>query len=84
MKDSNDKIPISFRLNSRLIKKDEQCEDIYKVGGKYSNEIEKIVFLLEITTTIAENAQQLKMIQKLIEFYKTGGVKVFDEFNMSV
>jgi dipeptidyl-peptidase III len=83
IKDPNDATPISYGLNSKLVKKDGKVmEDVYKVGGLYSEAIEKIVFWLEKASTVAENEQQKQVIDKLIEFYNTGDLNVYDEYNV--
>ena len=47
-------------------------ESVYKIGGLYSKAIEQIVMWLEKASTVAENENQKKTIEKLIEYYKTG------------
>ncbi len=79
----NDTTPISYGLNSKLAKENGQIVDkTYKVGGMYSASIEKIVYWLEKAVTVAENDLQKKTFEKLIEFYKTGDLKKFDEYNI--
>jgi dipeptidyl-peptidase III len=81
MKDPNDAEPISYGLNSRLVKKDGIVqEEVYKVGGRYSAALEKVVFWLEKAAAVAENDQQRAVIEKLIEFNKTGNLRTFDEY----
>ncbi|MEE9429794.1 MAG: dihydrofolate reductase [Melioribacteraceae bacterium] len=76
--------PISFGLNSRLIKKNGQIrEHVWKLGGMYSASIEKIIYWLEQATTVAENELQKKTLELLIEYYKTGDLKKFDEYNIA-
>jgi len=83
MKKPGDETPISYGLNSKLVKKDGILkEEVYKIGGLYSPAIEKIVYWLEKAATVAENDQQKAVINKLIEFYRTGDLKVYDEFNI--
>jgi dipeptidyl-peptidase-3 len=83
MRDASDKSPISYGLNSKLVKKDGVVkEDVYKIGGLYSAAIEKIVFWLEKAATVAENDQQKKVIDSLIEFYKTGDLHIYDRYNV--
>ena len=82
-KDPNDPEPISYGLNSRLVKKNGVVyEEIYKVGGKYSAALEKIVYWLEKASEVAENDQQKAVIDKLIEYYRTGDLKIYDEYNV--
>ena len=81
MKVKNDPEPISYGLNSKLVKKDGVVqEEVYKVGGLYSAALEKVVYWLEKAKAVAENDQQRGAIQKLIEFNQTGNLKTFDEY----
>lgn len=80
-KDVNDLSPVSFGLNSRLVKENGRIfEKIWKVGGLYSPAIEKVVYWLEKAAPYAENAQQRAAIDKLISYYKSGSLKDFDEY----
>ena len=77
----DDKTPVSFGLNSKLMKeKGKLVEKVWKVGGMYSAVIEKIVSWLEKASAIAENDTQKKALDLLIEFYKTGDLKKFDDY----
>ncbi len=81
--DSKDPRPISYGLNSKLVKENGKIiEKVWKVGGMYSQAIEKIVFWLEKAVKVAENDIQKQAFQKLIEYYKTGDLKKFDEYNI--
>lgn len=83
MKDPKDTTPISYGLNSRLVKKDGKVqEEVYKIGGRYSAAIEKIVENLKKAEAVAENDQQKAYINKLIEYYTTGNLKTFDEYSI--
>lgn len=83
MKKPGDSTPISYGLNSRLVKKDGKLvEEVYKVDGKYTKAIEKIVENLTKALEFAENDQQKGHIAKLIEYYKTGDLKTFDEYSI--
>ncbi len=83
MKDPKDTTPISYGLNSRLVKKDGKVqEEVYKVGSRYSAAIEKIVENLKKAQAVAENEQQKAHIGKLIEYYTTGNLKTFDEYSI--
>ncbi|MEO6538889.1 MAG: hypothetical protein ABIT07_12515, partial [Ferruginibacter sp.] len=73
----------SWGLNSQLVKeKGQLVEKVWKVGGMYSAAIEKIVSWLEKAATVAENEQQKTTLLLLIQYYKTGDLKTFDEFNI--
>ncbi|MDR0798307.1 MAG: dipeptidyl peptidase 3 [Dysgonamonadaceae bacterium] len=83
MKLPNDSTPVPYGLNSRLVKKDGKLvEEVYKVGGLYSPAIEKIVYWLEEASKYAEDDQQKKVIDLLIDFYKTGDLKKYDEYSI--
>ncbi len=74
---------LSIGLNSKLVKENGiVVEKTYKLGGMYSKAIEKIIYWLEKAITVAENDHQKKALQKLVEFYKTGDLKAFNEFNV--
>ncbi|MDR1740015.1 MAG: dipeptidyl peptidase 3 [Bacteroidales bacterium] len=79
----DDPRPISYGLNSRLVKKDGViAEDIYKIDGLYGDAIKQIVFWLEKASTVADNNMQKSHILKLVEYYKTGNLRTFDEYNI--
>ncbi len=81
--DPKDPRPISYGLNSKLVKENGKIiEKIWKVGGMYSTAIEKIIYWLEKAVNVAENEIQKQALQKLIEYYKTGDLKKFDEYNI--
>lgn len=68
-------------LNSKLTKEDGQVvEKTYKIGGMYSAALEKVVENLEKALPYAENEQQRLVIEKLIEFNKTGDLQAFNEY----
>lgn len=81
MKDPKDETPVSYGLNSRLVKENGQLkEKVWKVGGLYTQAIEKIVYWLKKAETVAENDKQKAVIAQLIKFYETGDLKDFDEY----
>ena len=81
MKDPNDKTPVSYGLNSRLSKANGQLkEKVWKVGGLYTEALEKIVGELEKAVPFTENEAQKAVINKLIEYYQTGDLKTFDAY----
>lgn len=74
----------SWGLNSKLIKTDGKIQEkVWKVGGMYSGAIEKIVYWLEKAIPVAENDQQRKSLELLVEYYKTGDLKIFDEYSIA-
>ena len=81
MRKPNDNQPISYGLNSRLVKRDGKIyEEVYKIGGRYTKALERIVYWLELAKGVAENDEQRNVIDLLIEFNKTGDLKTFDEY----
>lgn len=84
LKDTTDLTPVSYGLNSRLVKDADGtiCEQVYKVGGYYSDAIEKIVADLEKALPFAENQQQKAVIEELVKFYRTGSLKTFDDYSI--
>lgn len=82
MNDQDDPTPISYGLNSKMVRDEDGTiiERKWKVGGMYSAAIERIVYWLEEASTVAENEQQKKALELLIEFYKTGDLETFDEY----
>ncbi len=83
IEDKNDQTPIWYGLNSKLVKENGKLvEKVWKVGGMYSPAIEKIVYWLEKAVTVAENEHQKETLQKLVEFYKTGDLHVWDNYNI--
>ncbi|BDC99272.1 dipeptidyl-peptidase 3 family protein [Persicobacter psychrovividus] len=82
--DRNNPRPVAHGLNSKLIKKNGKVvEDTYKVGGLYTEALEKVVFWLEKAKSVAENEGQQKWLSLLIDFYKTGDLKTFDDFSVA-
>ncbi len=82
--DANDQTPIEYGLNSKLVKVDGKVvEQQWKVGGMYTQAIEKIVFWLEKAAGVAETPEQKKSLELLAEYYKTGDLKKFDEYNIA-
>ncbi|MBZ0201231.1 MAG: dipeptidyl peptidase 3 [Ignavibacteriaceae bacterium] len=81
--DKNDPAPIWYGLNSKLVKNNGKIEEeVYKVGGLYSPAIENIVLWLKKASAAAQNDLQKKTIDKLVEFYETGDLKKWNEYNI--
>lgn len=75
--------PVSRGLNSTLVKKDGRLmEEVWKVGGKYSEPIEQVVAHLEKAAVYACNEQQRKVINLLVTFYLTGDLGIFDTYSI--
>ncbi|MDE6693504.1 MAG: dipeptidyl peptidase 3, partial [Muribaculaceae bacterium] len=84
LKNPADSTPISYGLNSRVVKdKDGKItEEVYKIGGRYSKNIEKIVENLNQARRYAQNDAQRKTIDLLVSYYTTGDLKTFDEYSI--
>lgn len=81
LKNPSDETPISYGLNSRLVKVNGKVEEkVWKVGGLYGAAIEKIVYWLKKAEAVAENPEQKAVIEKLVDFYNTGDLKTFDDY----
>jgi dipeptidyl-peptidase-3 len=71
-------------LNSKVLKENGQVtEKVWKVGGMYSAALEKVVYWLDKAAGVAENEQQKKALQLLSEYYKTGDLHKWDEYNIA-
>ncbi len=75
--------PVSWGLNSQLVKGENGVieERVWKIGGMYSAAIEKIVYWLEMAHGVA-NDKQKEIIELLVEFYRTGNLRTFDEYSI--
>ena len=83
MKDPADNTPVSHGLNSKVTKIDGQItEQVWKLGGMYDKAIERIVGWLEKASEVAENNQQKETIRTLIDYYRTGNLKTFDDYSV--
>lgn len=83
MMDPNDKTPISYGLNTKVVKEDGKVvEKPWKVGGIYGPALEKICAELEKAAAVAEPDLQKEAIGKLVEYYRTGDLKTWDDFNI--
>lgn len=84
LKDTTDLTPISYGLNSRLVKTPDGVikEEVYKLGGYYSDAIARIIENLEKARKYAESPQQAAVIDELVKFYRTGDLKLFDSYSI--
>lgn len=81
MKDPDDPAPISYGLNSRLVKEDGKIQEkVWKVDGLYGQAIGKIVYWLRKAQAVAETPEQEAVIAKLIEYYETGDLRKFNDY----
>ena len=84
MQNPNDPTPISYGLNSKLVKKDGKVyEEVYSANGLYAEAINKIIYWLEKANAVAENDAQRNYTNLLIEYYKTGDLKTWDAYNVA-
>ena len=80
----NESCPVSYGLNSKLVKRNGKVfEETYKVGGLYGEAIEQIIYWLEKANAVAENDIQRNYTNLLINYYKTGDLKTWDEYNIA-
>ena len=83
-KDPKDTRPVSWGLNSQLVKVDgEIIERVWKKGGMYTHAIEHIVHWLKKAVKVAENPAQKDWLEKLIRYYESGDLKDFDAYNIA-
>ena len=84
MTDPSDEEPVSYGLNSKVVKGADGVirEEVYKIGGLYSPALEKIVSELEKAAEAAESDLQKQYIATLIEYYRTGDLKLWDKYNI--
>ena len=83
IKNPNDIEPISYGLNTRIVKKDGKIvEEPYHLNGLYGPAIAKIIYWLDMAKSVAENDAQKAYITKLIDYYITGDLKLFDEYSI--
>ncbi len=80
-----DERPISYGLNSQLIKlgSGKLAEKVYSADGMYGAAIREIIKWLEKAKTVAENDKQAKAFDHLIEYYRTGNLKAWDDYNVA-
>ena len=83
--DKEDETPVSYGLNSKMVRLDDGSigEQVYKVGGLYGPAIEKMVEWLLKAVTVAENQPQADALKLLIEYYRTGDLEKWDEYNIA-
>ena len=84
MKSPDPKKPLSYGLNSQLVKEDGVLKErVYKSGGLYGSAIDQIVKWLELAQGVAENEAQGNAIGLLIKYYKTGDLQTWDDYNVA-
>ena len=82
--DKSDPEPISYGLNSKLVRGENGLEEkVWKIDGMYGESIKEIVGWLEKAAEVAENEAQGNALKLLIEYYKTGSLEKWDEYNIA-
>lgn len=82
--DRNDPRPISWGLNSKLVKENGAVvEKVWKIGGMYSAALEQVVYWLEQAITVAENDAQRRALELLVQYYRSGDLADFDAYNVA-
>lgn len=83
VKDTTSTTPVSYGLNTRIIKKDGRIvEEPYRIGGLYDAALHRIVDNLEKASQYADSPEQQAVIRKLIDYYHTGDLRKFDEYSI--
>ncbi len=84
MVDPADKTPVSYGLNSKVVKGSDGVirEEVYRIGGLYGPALEKICSELEKAAAVAENQTQKDYIADLIDYYRTGDLRLWDSYNI--
>ncbi|MBD5357242.1 MAG: dihydrofolate reductase [Bacteroides sp.] len=83
IKDLNDPTPISYGLNAKVVKENGKIkEEHYHLNGLYGDAIAKIIYWLDMAKGVAENDAQKAYITKLIDYYVTGDLRLFDEYSI--
>ena len=82
--DPEDPRPVSWGLNSQLVKEDgELVERVWRIGGMYGPALEQVAFWLEQAVPVAENDAQRAWLEKLIAYYRSGDLSDFDDYNVA-
>lgn len=83
IKDPDDLTPVSYGLNSKVVKENGVLkEEHYHLNGLYGPAIAKIIYWLDMAKGVAENDAQKAYITKLIDYYITGDLRLFDEYSI--
>ena len=82
--DPSNKRPVEYGLNTKLVRNEEGkvVGEPYKVGGLYGAALEKVVYWLDKAAGVAENEEQAKALRVLIEYYQTGDLEKWSEYNI--
>jgi dipeptidyl-peptidase III len=80
----DDPRPVSLGLNSKIIKiNGNLAEEVYRSGGKYGQAIDIVIKWLHKAATVAENETQKNELYLLIDYYKSGDLLKWDEYNVA-
>ena len=84
-RDASDPTPVSLGLNSRLVKRGDGTliEQVWRVGGLYSEALERTVQWLERAIDVAENDAQREALVRLVEYYRSGDLEDWDKYNIA-
>ena len=81
--DPNDPCPVSYGLNSKVVKEDGKVvEKVWKSGGGYGPAIDRIIQELEAARNVSDNEDQKEALGLLVEYYRTGDLRIWDKFNV--
>ncbi len=84
MKSPDSTKPLSYGLNSQLVKENGVLKErVYKSGGLYGEAIDQIIKWLEKAQAVAENKAQGDALGLLIQYYKTGDLQIWDDYNVA-
>lgn len=85
IKVEGDRSPVEYGLNSRLVRTEsgEIVEEVYKLGGLYSDAIEEIIKWLNESQIYTENEKQSIALAHLIDYYETGDLEKWSLYNMN-
>ncbi len=85
LKDSTDKQPVSYGLNSKLVRMEDGSikEEVWSIKGMYGPAIERITYWLRMAIEVAENPAQAEALELLIQYYETGDLKMWDAYNIA-
>lgn len=77
--------PVSYGLNSKVVRLPDGTigEEVWKLDGMYGPSIKQIIYWLGLAVEVAENEPQANALKLLIEYYKTGDLKIWDEYNIA-
>ena len=77
----DDPQPVSYGLNATLVKDaDGLHEEVWSEQGRYGSAIRHIVYWLEQASAVAENDRQRRYITLLVDYYRTGDLRRFNDY----